>query len=488
MFALGSGARGSDIGSAKVGRPWFLDAPLTSVRSERVIVFWLLARYDARPPLRMRPKWLGLFLVALRTANVQAAELPVIELPPGESRDAWAETLAIAGLLAEVHGEGPWISVRVEGSTWRLVATDASGARREVVVNAPKIESDREDVAILAASLLRPVNMAAALSKRPAVPLPAPIPLPVAVVPLPPVVVAGEVRRPAPVVPVDVPTQPAEVPAPPTALLVASAGVATAPAEVQTVPAELPVVAADVSVVPTEVSSKPAEVPVPKAVPVATLTAAAPAELKPLPIPPVEEVAAPAATPESVTTLEVTPKPPLSPLWATLDIGGAVAVRSDAAAAADFSLGAGISWERVGLRAVGTWIAPAPLLSQGGRVTTGALVALAALDVRPLPRAGWQVSAGVGLASVSILRFDGESLAGPIFAPAGSVETGWWLPVGTRFSVEPLLRLGYLGRSIVLRRDDSPDVELSPFTVSVGATFRADIGENATQNVIRKGR
>lgn len=450
-----------------------------------MIAFWFLASIDARPRPRMTANAVGLLLVGLGAARSFASDRPVIELPAGESRDAWAETLAIAGLLAEIHGDGPWVSVRIEGDKWRLVATDAFGNRRDVVVKIPKNESDREDVAILAASLLRPVNLAAAEPKRPANPMLAPAPASLAV--------AQAIRAPEPTVPRRPPAiaTPAESPV---ANVIKPLGVAgegpgvalpqpLAPPEVGAVPAELPVAVAEASPAPTTVPVVPGDVArvrseeatesneLPVDLPAKPLAIAAEVPSLPPPVLPVEPA-------------ETKPRPASG--WATLDIGGAIAVRSDAAAAADLSLGVGIAWERVGLRAVGTWLAPAPLLSQGGRVTAGALIAEAVLDVRPLPQSGWQVSASIGLASVSILRVNGEILADPIVAPAGSVATGWWLPVGTHFSVEPTLALGYLGRSILLRRDGQDDVELSPFTLSAGATFRADFRENATRNRIRK--
>jgi hypothetical protein len=101
-------------------------------------------------------------------------------LPPGESPEAWASAIAMARVDAGT------VRVEVVGERWRLVADGPAGVR-EAIVAAPTTARAREDVALLAASLLKPGPRVAGASWLPPVPAssPAPAPRPAAR-PLPP--------------------------------------------------------------------------------------------------------------------------------------------------------------------------------------------------------------------------------------------------------------------------------------------------------------
>jgi hypothetical protein len=83
-------------------------------------------------------------------ALVLGAAAAGLALPPGEAASAWAAPLVLAGLA-----DGPaLVAVRVEGEVWVLEAASPGGAR-EARIAAPTTARGREDVALLAASLLR---------------------------------------------------------------------------------------------------------------------------------------------------------------------------------------------------------------------------------------------------------------------------------------------------------------------------------------------
>ncbi|MES2642894.1 MAG: hypothetical protein V4850_25645 [Myxococcota bacterium] len=83
-------------------------------------------------------------------ALVLGAAAAGLAIPPGEAASAWAAPLVLAGLA-----DGPaLVAVRVEGEVWVLEAASPGGAR-EARIGAPTTARGREDVALLAASLLR---------------------------------------------------------------------------------------------------------------------------------------------------------------------------------------------------------------------------------------------------------------------------------------------------------------------------------------------
>jgi hypothetical protein len=79
-----------------------------------------------------------------------------LELPPGEAPGDWESALA----LVEQAGAGGVVRVRIDGETWVLTAAGASGARTARVPH-PRSARAREDVALLASSLLAPGPVAA---------------------------------------------------------------------------------------------------------------------------------------------------------------------------------------------------------------------------------------------------------------------------------------------------------------------------------------
>lgn len=129
-------------------------------------------------------------------AAAQAAAAVPVRLPAQERVADWQEALTIAGLAVGVPGEGPWVEVTVGATSWTVRVRDLDGVVHVTPVAPPRTEQDREDLAMLAASLLQPVA------------IPAPVKVAVKVVPPPP--------RPAPRVttpPVSVP-EPVPVPVP----------------------------------------------------------------------------------------------------------------------------------------------------------------------------------------------------------------------------------------------------------------------------------
>ncbi len=107
--------------------------------------------------------------VGARTGGVDSAVLALVvlfaalaggaswlELPAGERPGDWDSALALVGPA----GASGVVRVRVDGETWVLTAEGASGARA-TRVPAPRSGRAREDVALLAASLLEPGPVAA---------------------------------------------------------------------------------------------------------------------------------------------------------------------------------------------------------------------------------------------------------------------------------------------------------------------------------------
>ena len=85
------------------------------------------------------------------------ATVPLV-LPPGEPLDAWTIAAAAVDLVARVDGDvpsGAWVEVIV-GDRWLLRVHDAEGRVREQAVDAPQAQIDREEIALLASTLLTP--------------------------------------------------------------------------------------------------------------------------------------------------------------------------------------------------------------------------------------------------------------------------------------------------------------------------------------------
>jgi hypothetical protein len=84
------------------------------------------------------------------------AGTPVL-LPPTERPEVWAAALALAGLEPGLPGEGPWVAIVPNGARWRVRLADLSGAIRELDVDVATTAAEREELAWLLASLLRPM-------------------------------------------------------------------------------------------------------------------------------------------------------------------------------------------------------------------------------------------------------------------------------------------------------------------------------------------
>ncbi|MES2642911.1 MAG: hypothetical protein V4850_25730 [Myxococcota bacterium] len=91
---------------------------------------------------------------------------PWLELPPDEAPGDWESAFA----LVEPAGATGVVRVRIDGDTWVLTAAGASGARTARVPK-PRSGRAREDVAMLAASLLEPGPIATLPLPRVAAPV-----------------------------------------------------------------------------------------------------------------------------------------------------------------------------------------------------------------------------------------------------------------------------------------------------------------------------
>jgi len=96
--------------------------------------------------------WLFWWIVGVPAS----AAVPVV-LPRGERADDWLEPLAMAGLEPGPPGDGQWIIVAETEGHWWLVVSTKEGAVVRTEVTPPASTAAREELAFLAASLLRTV-------------------------------------------------------------------------------------------------------------------------------------------------------------------------------------------------------------------------------------------------------------------------------------------------------------------------------------------
>ncbi len=131
--------------------------------------------------------------------TLAAAATYDVQLPPDQPVEEWAECLALAGLRSGPGGSGVWVEILDRGETWTIRAHGTGTQVRELAISEPRAPEAREDVALLSASLLRPLTAA---TRPPATP---PTPVPVATAPAAP----KPTPKPRPAPP------PAPAPAPP---------------------------------------------------------------------------------------------------------------------------------------------------------------------------------------------------------------------------------------------------------------------------------
>lgn len=104
------------------------------------------------------------------------AAVPVL-LPAGEDPALWRKPLSLAGLEPGAATAGAHVELKDEGSRWRLRVLDSSGLLRETTVAEPSTAEAREDIAWLAASLLKPASASSrTLPTAPGLDLPPPPP------------------------------------------------------------------------------------------------------------------------------------------------------------------------------------------------------------------------------------------------------------------------------------------------------------------------
>lgn len=177
-----------------------------------------------------------------------AASVPV-RLPAGEVAADWQKPLALAGLAVGSPGSGAWVELVASDGKWIVRVRDATGAMHEAPVAPPDTAQEREDVALLAASLLEPMGFVPMVTgPAPDPPEPGPphrVPTPLPTEPAPPSSGVA-VRTPTPL-----PTEPA----PP----VTEVPPAEPPPPDPTPPVATPPVAAPPEIPPAEVPKAPPE-------------------------------------------------------------------------------------------------------------------------------------------------------------------------------------------------------------------------------------
>jgi hypothetical protein len=96
-------------------------------------------------------------IAVLAAAAAWATEPVPLVLPAQSDALAWAEVAAGVGLEIVPPGAGAWAEI-AQADGWVLVVHDPSGKKRIVAIEAPTTRAAREDVLLLAVSLLRPFS------------------------------------------------------------------------------------------------------------------------------------------------------------------------------------------------------------------------------------------------------------------------------------------------------------------------------------------
>jgi len=114
--------------------------------------------------------WRKAALVWLLPLSAHAAQLV---LPSTEDPSAWADAVAVSGLE-----QSPGSALLTTGPPWRLMVQRPDGTRVSREVRPPTSAEDRELIAILATSLLKPMSLSTSLPALPPDPEPEPEPEP----------------------------------------------------------------------------------------------------------------------------------------------------------------------------------------------------------------------------------------------------------------------------------------------------------------------
>ncbi len=120
-------------------------------------------------------------------AGVVSAATPVL-LPTDEAAETWVNALTMAGLRIGPPGDGPWVIIANTPATWVLVVRGRDGTVRRSELAPPTTPQQREELAFVAASLVRAatpvvVQPAAPVDPTPPKPKPKPKPDPAPVAP-----------------------------------------------------------------------------------------------------------------------------------------------------------------------------------------------------------------------------------------------------------------------------------------------------------------
>jgi hypothetical protein len=108
-----------------------------------------------------------LVAVIASAGSALAEEATPLLLPPGEPLDAWSEAASglgfvVCGAETEVAAGGAWVEIVVTAAGWSLRADDGAGRRREQAIEPPTGQLDREEIVLLASTLLQPAPAIAA--------------------------------------------------------------------------------------------------------------------------------------------------------------------------------------------------------------------------------------------------------------------------------------------------------------------------------------
>ncbi len=98
-------------------------------------------------------------MVVLLAGRALGGAEPTISLPADSAPEAWRDPLALAGLALATTGSSADVSVRATAGAWVIEVAGPEGAARSLRLAAPGDEAAREDLAVIAASLLEEVRL-----------------------------------------------------------------------------------------------------------------------------------------------------------------------------------------------------------------------------------------------------------------------------------------------------------------------------------------
>lgn len=136
------------------------------------MITWTGRRIGGRAPWLRSPCRLGGFsrgvgLVLVLAWGGGSARSATLAVPRSVDLAKWAASASVAGVTVVQAGQPADVVVREGASEWTLVARDASGKERTLPVPVPATASQREEVAVLAASLADGLSFLSVLTSTP---------------------------------------------------------------------------------------------------------------------------------------------------------------------------------------------------------------------------------------------------------------------------------------------------------------------------------